>query len=178
MSRKAKITKNKEDKAYQRKRTEKLIEQTKDVDELSMQAPSYFSDFAKKTWENTIPVLKQMETVKKTDMSIVEAFCLNYEAMVEAYKDIQEHGQIQAIFKTVQLATGEVLKDEDGNPKKDFQGYKRNPSTQIFDTATAKLRSLASELGLTPTSRASLISALSNQDKDVDVKDAMKEFFS
>lgn len=177
MSRKAKITQNKKDKAYQRKRTEKLIEQTKDVDDLTIQAPSYFSNFAKKVWQATIPILKAMEAVKKTDMSIVEAFCLNYEIMVNAYKDIQEHGQIQGIWKTVVLPTGEVLKDENGKPKSDFQGYKRNPSTQIFDAATAKIRSLASELGLTPASRASLISALSNQDKDVDIKKAMQEFF-
>lgn len=177
MPRKSKITQNKEDKAYQRKRTAKLIEQTKDVDDLNTEAPSYFSDFAKSVWQTTIPILKKMEAVKKTDMSIVEAFCLNYESMVDSYKDIQDHGQVQGIWKTVVLPTGEVLKDKDGNPRRDFQGYKRNPSTQIFDAATAKLRSLASELGLTPTSRASLISALSNQDKDLDIKEAMKEFF-
>lgn len=177
MPRKSKITQNKEDKAYQRKRTAKLIEQTKDVDDLNIEAPSYFSNFAKSIWKKTVPILQTMKTVKKTDMAIVEAFCLNYEIMVNAYQDIQEHGQIQAIFKTVQLSTGEVLQDKDGNPKKDFQGYKRNPSTQIFDTATAKIKALASELGLTPTSRASLINALSNPRDDVDLEEAMKEFF-
>ena len=177
LARKPKITTDKHARADQRRRTEQLIDQTKDVDDLKMTPPSYFSDLASMVWKTVIPVLKKMETVKQTDSAIVEAFCINYEQMVTAYKDIQEHGQVQGIWKTVVLPTGEVLEDEKGNPRKDFQGFKRNPSTQILDAATAKLKALASELGLTPTSRASLINMLVDKTENVDVATAMKQFF-
>ena len=177
LARKPKITTDKHARADQRRRTEKLIEQTKDVDDLKMTPPPYFSDLASTVWKTVIPVLKKMETVKQTDSAIVEAFCINYEQMVTAYNDIQEHGQVQGIWKTVVLPTGEVLEDEKGNPRKDFQGFKRNPSTQILDAATAKLKALASELGLTPTSRASLINMLADKTEGVDVATAMKQFF-
>lgn len=177
LARKPKITTDKNARADQRRRTEQLIEQTKDVDDLKMTPPPYFSDLASTVWKTVIPVLKKMETVKQTDSAIVEAFCINYEQMVTAYKDIQEHGQVQGIWKTVVLPTGEVLEDEKGNPRKDFQGFKRNPSTQILDAATAKLKALASELGLTPTSRASLINMLADKTESVDVATAMKQFF-
>lgn len=177
LARKPKITTDKNARADQRRRTEQLIEQTKNVDDLKMTPPPYFSDLASTVWKTVIPVLKKMETVKQTDSAIVEAFCINYEQMVTAYKDIQEHGQVQGIWKTVVLPTGEVLEDEKGNPRKDFQGFKRNPSTQILDAATAKLKALASELGLTPTSRASLINMLADKTESVDVATAMKQFF-
>ena len=177
MARKPKITTDKNARADQRRRTEKLIEQTKDVDDLKMTPPSYFSDLASTVWKTVIPVLKKMETVKQTDSAIVEAFCINYEQMVTAYNDIQEHGQVQGIWKTIVLPTGKVLEDEKWNPRKDFQGFKRNPSTQILDAATAKLKALASELGLTPTSRASLINMLADKTENVDVATAMKQFF-
>lgn len=177
LARKPKITTDKNARADQRRRTEQLIEQTKDVDDLKMTPPPYFSDLASTVWKTVIPVLKKMETVKQTDSAIVEAFCINYEQMVTAYKDIQEHGQVQGIWKTVVLPTGEVLEDEKGNPRKDFQGFKRNPSTQILDASTAKLKALASELGLTPTSRASLINMLADKTEGVDVATAMKQFF-
>lgn len=177
LARKPKITTDKNARADQRRRTEQLIEQTKDVDDLKMTPPPYFSDLASTVWKTVIPVLKKMETVKQTDSAIVEAFCINYEQMVTAYKDIQEHGQVQGIWKTVVLPTGEVLEDEKGNPRKDFQGFKRNPSTQILDASTAKLKALASELGLMPTSRASLINMLADKTEGVDVATAMKQFF-
>lgn len=179
VGRKAKITIDKNNRKELRKRTETLIKQTEDVDELKMTPPQYFSDNAAEMWQSVIPILRKMQTVKATDQAIVVAFCITYEQLITAYKDIQEHGQVQGIWKTIVLPTGEVLKDEKGKPRKDFQGYKRNPSTQILDNATAKLKALASELGLTPASRASLINMLSDRgDKDVDVGKAMKEFFS
>lgn len=177
MARKPKITTDKHARADQRRRTEKLIEQTKDVDDLKITPPSYFSELAGEMWKIVVPVLQKMQTVKQTDHAIVEAFCINYEQLINAYKDIQEHGQVQGIWKTVVLPTGEALRDDDGKPRRDFQGFKRNPSTQILDAATAKLKALASELGLTPTSRASLINMLADKTENVDVATAMKQFF-
>lgn len=177
MGRKSKITLDKHDRADQRRRTEKLIEQTKDVSDLNPEPPTYFSEIAGSMWHIVVPVLKKMQTVKETDHAIVEAFCITYEQLITAYKDVQEHGQVQAIWKTVILPTGDVLRDGKGEPRRDFQGYKRNPSTQILDAATMKLKQLAGELGLTPTSRASLINMLADKTDDVDIGEAMQQFF-
>ena len=38
-----------------------------------------------------------MQTVKQIAHAIVEAFCINYGQLINAYKDIQEHGQVQGI---------------------------------------------------------------------------------
>lgn len=51
MARKPKITTDKHEHADQRKRTEKLIEQTKDVDDLKMTPPLYFSELAGEMWK-------------------------------------------------------------------------------------------------------------------------------
>lgn len=175
--RKVKITDEKNARKEQRERTKEVIAKTKDVEALSLKPPAYFSNLASKMWRNVIPILKKTQAVKKTDHAIVEAFCLNYESMVTAYEDIKEHGQVQAIFKTVVLPTGEVLKNENGKPKQDFVGYKRNPSTQIFDTATAKLKALASELGLTPASRAQLVNLATHKDDEQEsFEKAMQQF--
>lgn len=175
--RKVKLTDDPKARKDQRERTKDVVKLTKNVAKLSKTPPKYFSEMAASVWKTIIPILQQIEAVKKTDFVIVEAFCTNYEIMVNAYKDIQEHGQTQAIFKTVQLSTGQVLKDADGKPRRDFLGYKRNPSTQIFDAATTKLKMLASELGLTPASRASLVNLLADKTDTPNIMDALNQFF-
>ena len=112
MGRKSKITLDKHDRADQRRRTEKLIEQTKDVSDLNPEPPTYFSETAGSMWRIVVPVLKKMQTVKETDHAIVEAFCITYEQLITAYKDVQEHGSDQwnAVSNvTARFRTGQHL---------------------------------------------------------------------
>ncbi len=98
------------------------------------------------------------------------SFCTNYQLMRQAYDDIQKNGITKPIYKTtISPVTGDVV-------AKDFTGFKRNPSTQILDSATAKLRSLGNELGLTPQSRAELMNIRLDDDND-GAMESLKEFF-
>ena len=64
------------------------------------------------------------------------------------------------IYKSVQNNRGEII-------DRDFVGFKKNPAVSTMDAAIRQIRSLSSELGLTPTSRASLLS-LTTDDEDDD----------
>ena len=148
---------------------------TKSVAKLS-KPPAYFSDAAKAIWKHTVDILNKTGVVKSSDSAIVEAFVLNYENLIMAYRDIQEHGQQQAIYKTVQTAAGQVLTDKDGKIKRDFVGYKINPAVKIFSDCSTKIKQLSSDLGLSPASRAQLLDLGGNGDS-ADLEAELKKFF-
>lgn len=138
--------------------------------ELPDKPPSYLKGTAAAMWRRLVPMIKADPIVNDMDRTVVEAFCTNYQLMRQAYDDIQENGITKPIYKTtISPVTGDVVAT-------DFTGFKRNPSTQILDSATAKLRSLGSELGLTPQSRADLMSIRTDDDDD-DALEAMQKFF-
>lgn len=138
--------------------------------ELPDKPPSYLKGTAAAMWRRLVPMIKADPIVNDMDRTVVEAFCTNYQLMRQAYDDIQENGITKPIYKTtISPVTGDVVAT-------DFTGFKRNPSTQILDSATAKLRSLGSELGLTPQSRADLMSIRTDDDDD-DAIGAMQKFF-
>ena len=80
----------------------------------------------------------------------MEQYASQYEIYRNAYKHIQENGEVQAIYKTLQDQTGKKI-------GRDFVGYKRNPMTQIYDSAVKNLTKLGAELGLSPKSRSDLL---------------------
>lgn len=138
--------------------------------ELPDRPPSYLKGTAAAMWRRLVPMIKADPVVNDMDRTVVEAFCTNYQLMRQAYDDIQENGITKPIYKTtISPVTGDVV-------AKDFTGFKRNPATQILDSATAKLRSLGSELGLTPQSRADLMNIRADDDSD-GALEAMQKFF-
>lgn len=150
--RKPKLTNDPNDRADQRRRTEKLVEDTKDMTKLQSTPPRYLHGAARTAWTKVVPLLNSTEWVKQADKQTVELFCINYQLMLDAYKDILINDQVSKIYRTVvNPVTGDVV-------AKDFMGIKRNPSTQILDSATSKVKTLAEALGLTPASRAQLLS--------------------
>lgn len=72
--------------------------------------------------------LEDSTPVKRIDSGLVEQYASQYEIYRNAYKHIQKNGEVQAIYKTLQDQTGEKI-------GQDFLGYKRNPMTQIYDSA-------------------------------------------
>ncbi len=132
--------------------------------------PDYLKSTARYMWRRIVPLIKKDPNVNNMDRTMVEAFCVNYEMMRNAYKHVQERGAVTAAYKTVvNPVTGEVISE-------DFVGYKRNPSTQIIDSSTAKLKQLGSELGLTPQSRDELMKLKGNAKEDKDRMEALKDF--
>jgi len=139
--------------------------------QLSTTPPDYLQGIARDMWAAIVPILnKQQLDVTQLDSSIVEAFCINYQSMRDAYENVAENGQAQKAYKTtLSPVTGEIVAT-------DFVGYKRNPATQILDSATSRLKQLGSELGLTPTSRQELIKAAPG-DGDKNVAADLAKFF-
>lgn len=138
---------------------------------LSATPPDYLQGIACDMWSTVVPVLnKQDVNVTQLDSSIVEAFCINYQSMREAYINVAENGQAKKAYKTtISPVTGEIV-------ARDFVGFKRNPATQILDSATSRLKQLGNELGLTPASRQELINTASGDD-DKNVAADLAKFF-
>lgn len=152
---------------YQRDQTKKLIESTKDMANLSTKPPSNLDGIAKKAWQTVVPMLNESGFVKRDDFSTVELLCINIQLYKLAYESIKEDGIQTAIYRTsLSPVTGEVM-------SKDFMGFKRNPATQIIDSATAKINSLSAVLGLTPASRASLLETVGEDADEQSLSDLL-----
>ncbi|COJ69111.1 Phage terminase, small subunit [Weissella confusa] len=107
-----------------------------------------------------VPVLNASNKMAPLDKNLVEMYASQYEIYRNAYEDIKENGQVTKVYKTVvNPVTGDVIAN-------DMTGYKRNPSTQIYSDAIKQLKSLGSELGLSPASRAELMQLSLDDGKD------------
>ena len=111
-------------------------------------------------WRKMVPVLNASNKMAPLDKNLVEMYASQYEIYRNAYEDIKENGQVTKVYKTVvNPVTGDVIAN-------DMTGYKRNPSTQIYSDAIKQLKSLGSELGLSPASRAELMQLSLDDGKD------------
>ena len=144
----------------------------KDVNngQLTRTPPAYLWRQAKVVWRRLVPFLEDNTPVRRIDSGLVEQYASQYEIYRNAYKHIQENGEVQAIYKTLQDQTGKKI-------GRDFVGYKRNPMTQIYDSAVKNLTKLGAELGLSPKSRSDLLKLNLDDHKDErSISDRMKEF--
>lgn len=154
MPRKAKLTIDESDRAYQRQRTEALKQANADMNKLPKTPPEYLTGVASLLWTTLVPELNKTGYITVADKSTLEAFCINYSAMREAYESIKSVG---------------VMYQNDGK-------YIKNPATAILNDATGKVKSLGGELGLSPSSRATLIDMASSDDDSLSA-DAIADMF-
>jgi P27 family predicted phage terminase small subunit len=139
---------------------------------LSRTPPDYLGRQAKIAWRKIVPFLEEQANVTRPDSALVEMYATQYEIYRNAYKHIRDHGEVQSIYRTVQNAAGEKIGT-------DFLGFKRNPMTSIYDSAIKNLAKVGSELGLSPKSRAELLTIIPEEKKsDGSVADQLKEFFA
>ena len=153
MPRKAKVTNEEDDRKDQRDRTEHLKDVLAAKDKLSEQAPPHLADDAKKLWETVVPELNTTGYVIGVDASEVETLAMNYQMLREAYESVKEHG--------ITYEAGEKI----------F----KNPAVGIIDSTTKVIKSIGSDLGLSPQSRATLIDMASSDDEDAG-EDLAKRF--
>lgn len=170
MPRKAKITDKKTDRAYQRRRTKELKEQNKAQDPISPKPPAYLTGVAAKAYSQIVGIFKDSGILTSSDTSIVillsEQIQINRDSWTDIYggdgKDPE--GTKRPIYKAVQsVQTGEILEHQ-------FTGWRQNPSVSALKNSTTMIKSLCSELGMTPTARASLLK-LAKPDDDDDSQD-------
>ncbi|MCH5461513.1 phage terminase small subunit P27 family [Lactobacillus sp. LC28-10] len=138
---------------------------------LSHEPPKYLGRQAKVIWRRIVPFLEDNQDIIRADFGVVEMYCTQYEIYRNAYKHIQENGEVQPIYKSLQDSSGKVI-------GKTFMGYKRNPMTQIYDSAVNKLTTIGRELGLSPKARAELLEILPEKKDDKDITEQMKDFLS
>lgn len=144
VGRKPKITTSDDDRADQRRRTEELIDKTKDLNMLQTRAPKHLSGVARSTWESLVPQLNSQHLVKAIDKNVMTALCEQVQVERWAYEAIEANGVV--------LDSG-----------------RKNPACQVLDSATAKVKSLAESLGLSPAARASLMNVeVDNDDESTD----------
>lgn len=139
VGRKLKITTNDSDRADQRRRTEELIDKTKNLNQLQERAPKHLSGVARSTWETLVPLLNQQHMLKQIDKNIMTALCEQVSVERLAYQAIQDNGVV-------------------------LESGRKNPACQVLDSATAKVKSLAESLGLSPAARASLMNVETSDD--------------
>lgn len=138
---------------------------------LTITPPAYLGQQAKVIWRKVVPFLETQSSVNRIDSGLVEMYCTQYEIYRNAYKHVRENGEVQAIYKPVQDFEGTLI-------DKTFQGYKRNPMTNIYSDSLKNLAKIGSELGLSPKSRSELMELSGNDDSDESSTSQMKEFFA
>lgn len=165
------ILKGSETMTRKRKETKASKKSTTDKRKLSKSPPTYLKGTARYMWRRLVPLIQKDPNVNNMDRTIVEAFCINYQLMRAAYDDINQNDQSRAVYHTpTNPVTGEEMETE-------FTGYKRNPSTQILDSATGKLQKLGNELGLTPQSRSELLSLKTDSGTKKDQREQIAKAF-
>jgi P27 family predicted phage terminase small subunit len=110
-------------------------------------APAWLSDGAKKTWRRIVKE-KGLVWLDSSDRELFAAFCAAYAQMVDAQKAIDEHGMT---YETVNGGVG------------------MRPEVRILNQSAALIRSLGSELGLSPAARARLGTKPAPQSKAEDL---------
>lgn len=135
---------------------------------LSYQPPDHLGRTAKQIWRRVVLFLETQKPVERIDQTLVEMYCTQYEIYRNSYEHLKKNGEVQEIWKPVQDMTGEII-------DRQFQGFKRNPMTQIYSDAIKNLTKIGSELGLSPKSRSELMEL--NMRTDEDENDGMGDFF-
>ncbi len=141
VGRKMKITNDEADRADQRARTEKLMNETQDWQTLQPTPPRYLKGIAYQAWTELTPILNHSGLVKQSDKQIVSSLCEQIAIRRLAYEQVMKSGIV--------LANG-----------------RKNPACGVLNDSTAKVKSLAESLGLSPQARASLMNIQSDNADD------------
>lgn len=139
---------------------------------LSSTPPKQLGKIGSSMWRKIVPVLNEQRGIKKIDSNLAELYCSSYETYRKAYQHLQEKGLVQEIFKTsISPVTGAVV-------AKDFMGYKKNPSYQIYSDALSNLTRVGAQLGLSPKARSEFMDLKVSDKNKKSAAESMKEFFS
>ena len=111
-------------------------------------------------WRRLVPLIKKDKLANNMDRTIVESFCINYQMLRDAYDDLYGKNGDGVVYWEITY-----LQDNSGKIVGENKVKKKNPSVSIINQATATLKQLGNELGLTPKSRNDLM-ALRDNEKD------------
>ena len=171
--RKPKLTTDKSDRKYQRDRTEQLQKHDKALPDLQPTPPADLKGVARTAYTKIVKQLNNQGFIKQLDLNLVVSLCREIQIARDAYKNIFEgdppKGTLLAKKKTLQgpggKKVGEVITE-----------YYQNPAVKTLESATRSIKSLSETLGMTPTSRASLLELTkTSDDDDVDISEVLSQ---
>lgn len=103
---------------------------------LPPEAPEWLPEEARAEWLRVVPELARLELTKPVDRAALTAYCLTWDRMVRAQKEIEADG-------------GSVL-------GRNSQGRVRHPAVAVVEAASKELRAWCAEFGFTPSSEGRL----------------------
>lgn len=99
--------------------------------------PDFLDEKAKEEWERVIPGLTKIGTLTTSDAMILAGYCQHFSRWIKAEQDIADHGLTYETY----TETGNKI-------------IRKNPNVEIAKQAAHEMRAFASDLGMTPASRA------------------------
>lgn len=163
------LTPNDDSRKDQREFAEDLEVYTKNLKKLAKNPPDTLHGAGRYLWTYLYPEIEKMNNLKMVDKSTFETYCEQFSIYREAVDDVNKNGISTKLYKTVyDPVTGEKTVD--------FVGYKKNPAVTIISDATRNLKSLASELGFTPQSRAAILNM--NKDDDPEEEQSLSDLLN
>lgn len=112
---------------------------------LPPQAPEWLPDEARAEWDRVVPELARLELLKPADRAALTAYCLTWDRLVQAQREMAEDGSVLAV---------------------NSQGRVRHPAVAVIEAASKDLRSWAGEFGLTPSAEARMSKGPADGDED------------
>lgn len=116
-------------------------------------APDWLDEEASKEWDRVLPLLKKSTPISDLDVSMIASHCALFSTVVRTTRAINE--------------VGEVIETK--------SGPKQSPEFMARDKAIKEMKSVDSQLGLTPQSRARLEIHKAMDDKPKDEYEEMLE---
>lgn len=127
---------------------EDAVKALQEYPELTSDVPEWLDDTAKKEWQRIVPLLKKNSPVSELDTSMIATHCVLYSTIIKCAQDINQSG---------------VVVEE-----------KQSPSFMAMDKAIKDMKSIDSQLGLSPVSRVRLeVHKALNDDTPKDKFEAM-----
>ncbi len=99
------------------------------------EAPEWLPDFAKELWRRVVAETQGQRVITAVDAEILAAYCAAYARLRAAEREI--------------AVDGITIRTDNG-------GIAKHPAVTVANEAASQLRSLGSELGLSPAARARL----------------------
>lgn len=107
------------------------------------------NDLASEKWDQICELLEMSGVLTKTDVDLLECYCITFAMYRKALRDVNRTGQVLVIKK-------------DGNTVE----VKRSPFSVELHKYMDRLQKLQAELGLTPSSRARLSAGTDESEED------------
>ena len=120
-------------------------------------------------WRRLVPFLKHNTNANEMDRMLVEALFDNYQILRQSYESINKSGPQYEVYDYLYDDNNKLI-------SKTLKAIKKNPAVDNLDKATKNIRSISSELGLTPLSRSELLKISQENQPKQDIGKEMKEY--